>query len=250
MVYLITAIAYILVRNLQSDGKYLKVTWIVDIAYLFGGMFYYVGRNLLNLNQVPQDPFLYGVRAAAFFLLGMVVVFYRLIPFFIFKHYPVNLAKEHKTIEVWILAAKSLTWLVEFDAWYAVVGNAVVGYAIVGSNLQAYSSAAVWVLWALFILMYMVILYYLVNKKFDNNMSCVTSNIIVTVLGINFGLYLLSNTSFPLYRYYLHTIVVPIVWIVMKVLNLIVVIVTIALLMVYRCLPKTQRDEEQPLREN
>ena len=124
----------------------------------------------------------------------------------------------------------------EFDAWYAVVGN----------NLQlASSGAAVWVLWPLFIFMYMGILYYLVNIKYGKcnvNVSCVTSNMIVTVLGINFGLYLLSNTSFPLYSYYdSDTINVPVAWIVMHVLNLMVVITAIALLMVNRCLTKTQQ---------
>ena len=236
MVYLITAIAYILIRNVQRDGKCLKVTWIVDIGYLFGGMFYYVGRNLLNLNALPIDLF-NGVRTTAFFLLGLVVVFYRVIPFMISKYYQFNLAKEAKLqlVPVGILAVESLTWLVEFDAWYAVVGN----------NLQlASSGAAVWVLWPLFIFMYMGILYYLVNIRYGKcnvNVSCVTLNIIVTVLGINFGLYLLSNTSFPLFSYYdSDTINVPVAWIVMHVLNLMVVITAIALLM-YRCLTKTQQ---------
>ena len=244
VVYLITAIVYILVRNVQRDGKCLKVTWIVDIAYFFGGIFYYVGRNLLYLIQLPQDS-LAGVLTAAFFLLGMVVVFYRLIPFFISKYYQSNLAKEHKTTEAklqlvpeWILAAESLTWLVEFDAWYAVVGN----------NLAASSSAAVWVLWALFIFMYMGILYYLVNIQYGKcnvNVSCVTSNIIVTILGINFGFYLLANNPFPLF-YYSNTINVPVAWIVIKALVLIVVIAAIALLMVYRCLSKTLQEKLLP----
>ena len=204
-----------------------------------------MGRNILYLIQLPGDSAL-GVQTTAFFLLGLVVVFYRLIPFFISKYYQSNLAKEHQTTEAklqlvpeWILAAESLTWLVEFDAWYAVVSN----------NLLPFNScAAVWVLWVLFIFMYMGILYYLVNiqyKKCNINVSCVSSNIIVTVLWINFGFYLLANNPYP-FACYSDTINVPVAWIVIKVLVLIVVIAAIALLMVYRCLSKTQQENLLP----
>ena len=45
VVYLITAIVYIVVRNVRKDCKCLKVVWLVDIAYLVGGIFYYAGIN-------------------------------------------------------------------------------------------------------------------------------------------------------------------------------------------------------------
>ena len=46
VVYLIAGIAYILVRNVQRDGKCLKVTWIVDIAYFFFFFFFFFFGNL------------------------------------------------------------------------------------------------------------------------------------------------------------------------------------------------------------
>ena len=55
---------------------------------------------------------------------------YRFIPFFISKYYQSNLAKEHQTTEAklqlvpeWILAAESLTLLVEFEGVYSVMIN-------------------------------------------------------------------------------------------------------------------------------
>ena len=66
-------------------------------------------------------------------LLGTVVVLYRFIPFFISKYYQFKLAKEHQTTEAklqlvpeWILAAESLTLLVEFDALYTVIINSFI----------------------------------------------------------------------------------------------------------------------------
>ena len=73
VVYLTTAIIYILIRNIREDCKCLKVTWLVDSAYIFGGLLYYAGRNL----HLP---------VATPILLGMVVLIYRFIPFFISKY--------------------------------------------------------------------------------------------------------------------------------------------------------------------
>ena len=51
-VYLITAIVYIVVRNVSKDCKCLKAVWLVDIAYLVGGLFYYVGKNIFILANI------------------------------------------------------------------------------------------------------------------------------------------------------------------------------------------------------
>ena len=134
VLYLITAIAYILIRNVKKNCDCLKVIWFVDIAYFIGGILYYVGRNFpgtffgcstserCNLPRIIQP-----------ILLGTVVVLYRFIPFFISKYYQFKLAKEHQTTEAklqlvpeWILAAESLTLLVEFDALYTVIINSFI----------------------------------------------------------------------------------------------------------------------------
>ena len=116
-IYVIIAIIYITIRNMRKDCKCLKVVWLVDIAYLIGGLLYHVGKNFDTV--VVQTS-----------LLGTAALILRLIPFFISKYYQSNLAKEHQTTEAklqlvpeWILAAESLTLLVDFDAWYTVMYN-------------------------------------------------------------------------------------------------------------------------------
>ena len=132
VVYLIAAIVYVVVHNVRKDCKCLKVVWLVDIAYFIGGLLYYVGRNIPILIILKINPCditcQQSLQVVESILLGMVVVLYRFIPFFISKYYQSNLAKEHQTTEVklqlvpeWILAAESLTLLVEFDALYTVM---------------------------------------------------------------------------------------------------------------------------------
>ena len=196
VVYLITAIVYILIRNVRKDCKCLKVIWLVDITYFIGGIFYYVGRNF---------PFI----ILESFLLGTVVVLYRFIPFFISKYYQSNLAKEHQTTEAklqlipeWILAAESLTLLVEFDAMYTVMINSfsITTGPHICRQLGAEVAIAAWVLWALFVLMYIFILYYTMNIQYcgncNINRSCVSSNLSATVILAAFGMYLLTNNTY------------------------------------------------------
>ena len=213
VLYLITAIAYILIRNVKKNCDCLKVIWFVDIAYFIGGILYYVGRNFpgtffgcstserCNLPRIIQP-----------ILLGTVVVLYRFIPFFISKYYQFKLAKEHQTTEAklqlvpeWILAAESLTLLVEFDALYTVIISFIPTRTCCTYCFFSSTSAiviAAWVLWALFVLMYMLILYYTMNIQYcgncNVNWSCVTSNLSAMVVLAAFGIYLMSNNIYPL----------------------------------------------------
>ena len=264
VVYLITAIVYILIRNVKKDCDCLKVIWLVDITYLMGGIMYYVGRNyrLVNIFIICAtieecDSY----RTTQCFLLGTVFVFYRFIPFFISKYYQSNLAKEHQTTEAklqlvpeWILAAESLTLLVEFDALYTVMINSFYtarscysaqDTAALGS-LSAHVIAA-WVLWAFFVLMYIFILYYTMNIQYCGictiNCSCVTSNYSVIVPLAAFGMYLLAHNFVPLGCSGANMFIVPIV---LRFLVLIVVITSIVLLLVYRCLSKTRQEKLLP----
>ena len=50
VVYLITAIVYILIRNVKKDCESIKVIWLVDIAYFIGEILYYAGRNFLGIS--------------------------------------------------------------------------------------------------------------------------------------------------------------------------------------------------------
>ena len=137
----------------RNANNCLKVTGLVDIAYFIGGLLYYVGKN--SPTQVLE-----------YVLLGTAIMIYRLIPFFISKYYQSNLAKEHQTTEAklqlvpeWILAAESLTLLVEFDAWYTIVVNL---YFLstdieISCNLWQTKIIEAWLLWALFVLTYLLI---------------------------------------------------------------------------------------------
>ena len=242
VVYLITAIIYILIRNIRKDCKCLKVTWLVDSAYVFGGLLYYVGRNL----HLP---------VATPILLGMAVVFYRFIPFFISKYYQSNLAKEHQTTEAklqlvpeWILAAESLTLLVEFDALYTVIINPFFQFPVI-TCLSAAPVIGAWVMWTLLVLMYILILYYTMNIQYcgncDVNKSCIISNLCAMILCAAFGMYLLSNNNLPLICS-INPINLLVSHIILKVLVLIVVITVIVLLLVYRCLSKTRQEKLLP----
>ena len=113
--YLVIAIVYIVILNLMKEYKSSKLSWFVDAGYFIGGLFYYIARNV-------------SVPVAQPILLGMVVVFYRFIPFFISKYYQSNLAKERQTTEAklqlvpeWILAAESLIlttrFYLQFKQW-------------------------------------------------------------------------------------------------------------------------------------
>ena len=130
---------------------------LVDAAYIFIGLLYYVGRMLL-------------IPIAQPILLGMVVVFYRFIPFFISKYYQSNLAKEHQTTEAklqlvpgWILAAESLTLLVEFDALFTVL------FIAQGIPLCSGAVIGAWVIEGLFVIIYKLILYYTLNIQYCGN---------------------------------------------------------------------------------
>ena len=224
--YLIIGIVYILIRNVKRDCKCLKAVWLVDIAYFIAGIFYYLGTNLFIPVATPM-------------LLGMVVVFYRFIPFFISKYYQSSLAKEHQTTEAklqlvpeWVHAAESLTLLVEFDALYGLIVFSFPGCTVGGL-------AGSFVLWALFVLTYMLILFYTMNIQYSKcnvNISCAASNLGAIVLIVAFGMHILASNFLPLGCFGPN---VRIGWIVMNVLVLIVVITVIVLLLVYCCLSKT-----------
>ena len=249
-VYLITAFVYILIRYVRKDSDCFNVIWFVDTAYLFGGILYYVGRNFPILDRIlhPQytsNSYLQSMQVTQTILLGTAVVIYRFIPFFISKYYQSKLGKEHLTTEAklqlvpeWILAAESLTLLVEFDALYTVMISSFVPPLITYSNFCASDapSTGAWVLWAFFILMYISILYNTTNIQYcgncNINCSCVTSNLSAIVLLAAFGMYLLANNFYPLACTRANVLIA---WIVMKIQVLIVVITAIVLLLVYRC---------------
>ena len=235
--YLTAVIAYILIRDVRKDCKCLKVVWLVDIAYLIAGLFYYVG---INLPMTEAQPI----------LLGMAVVLYRFIPFVISKYYQSNLAKEHQTTEAklqlvpeWILAAESMTLFVEFDAWYTVIANSLHQ----NFNLNHLTSIVIesFVLWALFVLIYMFILYYTVNIQYcgkcNVNTSCVVSNLGAIVLIVAFGVHLLAGNNLLIGYFggYIGLII-------FKVYVLIVVFTVLVLLLKYRFMSKTQQDKLLP----
>ena len=250
VVYLITAIIYIIVRNVKRDCKCLKVVWLVDTAYFIGGIMYYWARNfppVASSFQLQCDTTCWdSIYLAQPFLLGMVVVFYRFIPFFISKYYQSNLAKEHQTTEAklqlvpeWILAAESLTLLVDFDALFNII---ILSYPN-GTDCAVYQ-AGFWMLWASFVLTYMFILYYTMNIQYCGNCSvntsCVASNFSTIVPLAGFGLYLLTSDGAI---FWCNGANISIAWLVIKVLVLIVVITVIVVLLVYRCLSKTRQEK-------
>ena len=242
---MITAIIYITIRNMRKDCKCLKVIWLVDIAYLIGGLSYHVGRNF--------DPVV--VQTC---LLGTAALIFRFIPFVISKYYQSNLAKEHQTTEAklqlvpeWILAAESLTLLVDFDAWYTVMYNSFFSDIYLEQENILYNFYArfigSWAVWAFLLLTYSFILYYTMNihnncKNYNFHITCVASNLSAIVLLAAFGMHLLANKTILLYSG-ANTAVASIV---MNVLVLIVVITAIVLLMVYRCMSKTRQEKLLP----
>ena len=233
VIYLIAAITYMVIRNVRKDCKCLKVVWLVDIAYIFSGFLYYLENNFGIFEPI---------------LLGMVVVFYRFIPFFISKYYQSNLAKEHQTTEAklqlvpeWILAAESLTLLVEFDALYKILTPRS------GCDSIDELVIAIWVIWALFLLTYIAVLYYTLNIQYcgnyNINISCVSSNLSAIVLVAAFGMHFLSDNDLPLDC---SPVNLRAAQITMKILVLIVVTTAIVLLLVYRCLSKTRQEKLLP----
>ena len=248
-----------LIHNVRKDCKCLKVTWLVDIAYIIGGILYYVGRNFNPSILFPCfDPCQISGRIRQSILLSTSVVLYRFIPFFISKYYQSNLAKESQTTEAklqlvpeWILAAESLTLLVEFDALYTV---AIFSFSTTSNDCDSGAQVA-WVLWALLVLMYISILYYTMNIQYCGiytvNCSCITSNFSAIVPLAAFGMYLLAHNFVPLGCSGANMWIPPIVMrilppIVMRILVLIVVITAIVLLLVYRCLSKTRQEKLLP----
>ena len=235
--------------------------WLVDIAYLFGGILYYVGRNYPILARFlsPCDGSCQNsLQVIESILLGTSVLLYRFIPFFISKYYQSNLAKEHQITEAklqlvpeWILAAESLTLLVEFDALYTVMISSFVPTLTftIYRNFCASDARIIgaWVLWALFVLMYISILYYTMYIQYcgncNINCSCVASNLSAIVLLAAFGMYLLASNIYPLLCTRADVLIA---WIVMKILVLIVVTTAIVLLLVYRCLSKTRQEKLLP----
>ena len=197
IVYLIAAIVYIPIHNVSKDCKCLKVIWLVDIAYLIGGIFYYVGKNIpFSACSNYTNSCWQIILVTRSILLVTVVVLYRFIPFFISKYYQSKLAKEHQTTEAklqlvpeWILAAESLTLLVEFDALYTVM---IYFFSLAFKSICTLVIIAEWVLWAVFVLTYICILYYTMNIQycgsFNANYSCVTSNFGAIVALAAFGM--------------------------------------------------------------
>ena len=262
ILYLIVSIIYTL-RNAKQN--YSKGTWIVDIVHLLGGLVYFVGDNYpplvrsygseLGCGQACMDM----VTASEPVLLGMAVVFYRLLPFCIGKYFRAKLAKKKKTTEIpvqfepeWILAAESLTLLVEFDSWFTVVGTAPSFSTPVGNTTicptNAYT-AATWAFWVFYVLMYMFILHFVLHIQYDlsmnANVSCVTTNFGTIGLWGTLALYLLADNTLPLSctgalngREYEDSVT----RVVMLVLVLIPVSLAIILLLVYRCLPKNRQE--------
>ena len=214
---------------------------------------YYVGKNLPVFILLCNESCQQQIQVIQPFLLGMVVVLYRFIPFFVSKYYQSNLAKEHQTTEAklqlvpeWILAAESLTLFVDFDAFYNVMIH-----SFIHSPVTVCSSSVViaaWLLWALFVLLYTIVVYYTMNIQYyrncNVNISCVASNLGAIVALTAFGMYLLANEYIPLGC--ANGIYLIITWLVLKVFVLIVVITVIVLLLVYRCLSKTRQEKLLP----
>ena len=123
----------------------------------------------------------------------------------------------------------------EFDALHTIMIN-----SFIPTYVCFFFTAQGIALWALFVLMYIFVLYYTMNVQYcgncNVNCSCVTSNLIGIVILFAFGLFLLANN---IYCY-------PFIIIIMKNLVLIVVITAIVLLLVYRCLSKTQQEKLLP----
>ena len=195
-----------------------------------------------------------------YILLGMVVVLYWFIPFFISKYYQFSLAKEHQTTEAklqlvpeWILAAESLTVLVDFDALFTIIVNSI--ESIVEAPLCSLSAQLVgfWVLWASFVLAYMLILYYTINSQYcgNCNINCsrVTSNFLAIIPLGAFGLFLMGNDFNPLLLCYTKDSRYGqdgVLHIYMKVYTLAVVFLAIILLLIYRCMSKARQEKLLP----
>ena len=211
VVYLNIVIAYML-HNVRIDSNFLKVIWLSNIAYFVNGVLYkkipfFIGLTS-NENQCATRSCLVPIQIAQYILLGMVVVLYRFIPSFISKYYQSNLAKEHQTTEAklqlvpeWILAAESVTLLVEHNALFTIIVNSI--ESIVEAPTCSLSAQLIgfWVSWASIILMYIFIICYAINSGM-HKINC-TSNFLAILLLGGFGSFLIGNDFNPLLLCYI-----------------------------------------------
>ena len=217
VLYLLVATIYTF-RNIFKKDNCAKCTWacLVDIVHLIGGLVYFVGDNYPTLIRDYGIELECGaecmnsVVASEPVLLGVAVVFYRLIPFCITKYHQSRLAKKQDA-EVavqlepeWVLGAESLTLLVEFDSWFTVVGMSPASGLSENTTCpsEAYTCGT-WAFWVIFLLMYMLIVHYVLHvhdfKLIKNiNFNCLALNFTNFFLWFSFGLYLLADNDLPL----------------------------------------------------
>ena len=270
LVYLLIATAYTF-RNIIKKDNCAKGSCLVDIVHLIGGLVYFVGDNYPTLIRDYGTELgcgtecLNSVVASEPVLLGVAVVFYRVIPFCITKYYQSRLAKGKQDTEVavqlepeWVLGAESLTLLVEFDSWFTVVGMSPASR--LSGNTTCLSDAytgATWVFWVFFLLMYMFIVHYVLHIQYDFKlikninliMSCLALNFSNAALWCSFGFYLLADNALPLrctgtFKDDSHG--ENVARIVMLVIVMITVGTAAALLAVYRCLPRHRQEKLLP----
>ena len=268
IVYIVTASIYSF-RNIRKDCSRASA-WLVDLVHVLGGVVYYVGDNYppmireygpeLGCNGAQCFE---SVAASESVLLGMAVVFYRLIPFCIAKYYKSRLAKPDKNTEVevqlepeWVLAAESLTLLVEFDTWFTVVGMPPLSFAS-NSTLcfsDPYTGAA-WGFWVFFLAMYIFVTHFVLHVQYELkylcklSVSCVSTSISTVALWMALGLYLLSDNFLPLGctgALKGNSYGDSVARIVMLIIVLIVVSAATVLLLVYRCLPRDTQEKLLP----
>ena len=270
IVYIVTATVYSF-RNIRKDCSRAS-TWLVDLVHVLGGLVYYVGDNYPPMIReygaelgCSGTQCLESVAASESVLLGMAVVFYRLIPFCISKYYKSRLAKHDKDTEIavqlepeWVLAAESLTLLMEFDTWFTVVGMAPISLSPLSNSTQCLSDAytgATWGFWVFFLAMYMFVTHFVLHIQYEMkylckpSVSCVSSSISTIALWIALGLYLLSDNFLPLGctgALKDNSYGDSVARIVMLVIVLVVVSTATVLLLVYRCLPRDKQEKLLP----
>lgn len=268
VIYLVISGIYT-VRNIKEDDR--KGTWIVDVVFLIGGLLYFVGDNYPTFvrqygavfNCDRSTACFEMVEASEAILLGMAVVFYRLIPFCVNKYFNAKYAKDKEAeveVEVvpeWIMAAESLTLLVEFNTWFTVVGmspsfSVAVGNSSVRCPSTAYTTA-IWVFWFFYVLMYVFILQYVVRIQYqltcDINCSCIGTNIGIALLWVTVAFFLLADNFLPLgCTGYLkgRETEDTVVKLVLLVFVFIMISLAIAAILVYRCLPVPLQEKLLP----
>ena len=265
IVYLLIATAYTF-RNIFKKDNCAKGTCLIDIVHLIGGLVYFVGDNYPTLIRDYGTELgcgaecLNSVFASKSVLLGVAVVFYRVIPFCINKYYQSRLVKKQDTEDTvqlepeWVLGAESLTLLVEFDSWFTVVGTSPA--SALSGNMTCLSdgyTGATWGFWVFFLLTYMLIVHYVLHIRYDFkqlimniNLSCLGLNCSNFPLWCSFGLYLLADNALPLgctgiFKDDSHG--ENIARIVMLVFVMIIVGTAAVLLLVYRCLPRHRQQK-------